>query len=99
MDGFYEPHKIKGVKIKENYFIYSPESRLFSLGILVSPWLNEDNGEIIKTFSVLTTKANSLLEEIHNEKKRMPLIIAPEDRDNWLLTEGKENIQSFMKPF
>jgi hypothetical protein len=29
----------------------------------------------------------------------MPLIIAPNDRDTWLESNGKEEIQSFFKPF
>lgn len=33
------------------------------------------------------------------EKKRMPLIIAPDDRDEWLEAKGKSEIQSFFKPF
>jgi putative SOS response-associated peptidase YedK len=98
VDGFYEPHKnTKGES--ENYYIYLPEKRIFSIGIVVAPWLNEDTGEIINTFSVLTTKANPLMEKIHNEKKRMPLIIAPDDRDSWLEAHGKSQIQSFFKPF
>lgn len=99
VDGFYEPHKNKETGKGENYYIYLPEKRIFSIGIVIAPWLNEDTGEIINTFSVLTTKANSLLEEIHNEKKRMPLIIAPDDRDLWLEAKGKDHIQQFFKPF
>lgn len=98
VDGFFEPHKNKSGE-SENYYIYLPEKRIFSIGIVIAPWLNEDTGEIINTFSVLTTKANSLLEEIHNEKKRMPLIIAPDDRDEWLDAKEKSEIQQFFKPF
>lgn len=67
VDGFYEPHKNKSGE-SENYYIYLPEKRIFSVGIVIAPWVNSDTGEIINTFSVLTTKANQLLEEIHNEK-------------------------------
>lgn len=98
VDGFYEPHKNKEGK-SENYYIYLPEKRVFSIGIVIAPWLNNETGEIINTFSVLTTKANDLLEEIHNEKKRMPLIIAPDDRDEWLEAKDRNKIQSFFKPF
>src|SRR5690606_9834707 len=99
VDGFYEPHKVKGVKETENYFIYLPEKRIFSIGVVIAPWTNQETGEIINTFSVLTTKANELLEEIHNEKKRMPLIIPPNDRDAWLDADTPEKIKSFFVPF
>lgn len=99
VDGFYEPHKSKVTGKSENYYIYLPEKRIFSIGIVVAPWTNQETGEIINTFSVLTTKANELLTEIHNEKERMPLIIAPDDRDEWLAADGKESIQHYFKPF
>jgi len=60
---------------------------------------NQETGEIYPTFSVLTTPANPLLAEIHNEKKRMPLIISPQDRENWLFAKEKNDIQKLIKPF
>lgn len=99
VDGFYEPHKNKVTGKSENYYIYLPEKRIFSIGIVIAPWVNKDTGEIINTFSVLTTKANDLLEEIHNEKKRMPLIIPVDDREAWLEAKEKDQIKSFFKPF
>lgn len=99
IDGFFEPHKNKVSGKDENYYIYLPEKRIFTLGIVISPWVNTETGEVTNTFSILTTKANKLLEEIHNEKKRMPLVIAPDDRDEWLEARGKAQIQHFFKPF
>lgn len=99
VDGFYEPHKVKGKKETENYYIYQPEKRIFSIGIVVAPWTNQETGEVINTFSVLTTKANELLEEIHNEKKRMPLIIPPDQRDAWFDAKDINEIKKFFVPF
>lgn len=99
VDGFYEPHKVKGKKETENYYIYQPEKRIFSIGIVVAPWTNQETGEVINTFSVLTTKANELLEEIHNEKKRMPLIIPPDQRDAWFDAKEVNEIKKFFVPF
>jgi putative SOS response-associated peptidase YedK len=36
------------------------------------------------TFSIVTTKANSLMAEIHNKKKRMPLILPDELAWEWI---------------
>lgn len=99
VDGFYEPHKNKVTGKGENYYIYLPEKRIFSIGIVIAPWVNKDTGEITNTFSVLTTKANELLTEIHNEKMRMPLIIPPNDRDAWLDAKDPVEIKQFFKPF
>src|SRR5690606_17374120 len=97
--GFYEPHKVKGQKETNNYFIYAPNKEIFTLGIVYSDFTDQDTGETYPTFSIITTAANPLLEEIHNEKKRMPLIIPEQSRDAWLFAEGKEEIQSLMKPY
>lgn len=99
VDGFYEPHKVAGQKDTDNYFIYQPEHKIFTLGIVVAPWTDQSTGELINTFSILTTPANELLSEIHNEKKRMPLIIGEDDRAGWLNASGKSEIQSYFKPY
>lgn len=97
--GFYEPHKVKSQKETDNYFIYAPSNEILTLGIIYSDFTDHDTGETYPTFSIITTAANPLLEEIHNVKKRMPLIIPEKERDAWLFAEGKEEIQSLMRPY
>lgn len=97
--GFYEPHKVKGVKETENYFIYFPKHEIFTLGIVYSQFNDADTGESYPTFSIITTPANPLLEEIHNEKKRMPLVIPESNREAWLFAEEQDEIQQLMTPF
>lgn len=91
--GFYEPHATDGKKNDESYFIQSPQEDIFTLGVVWSPWQNYN------TFSIITTEANEQMAEIHNVGKRMPLIIPPDRRDNWLLAEGREEIESLMVAF
>ena len=99
VDGVYEPHTEEGEAETQNYYIYKPEKKIFSLGIVYSPWLNPDTGEIINTFSVLTTPANERFAWIHNEKERMPLIISNKtDRLRWLHANTKEAIKDFFRP-
>lgn len=97
--GFYEPHKVKGVKETENYFIYQPKQEILTLGIVYSDFTDQDTGETYPTFSIITTPANPLLQEIHNVKKRMPLIIPEDKQQAWLFAEGKEEIQQLMIPY
>ena len=101
IDGFYEPHKVAGQKETENFYVYKPNKEIFSLGIVYAPWVDKESGtgEIVNTFSIITVPANDMMAEIHNEKKRMPLIIDPADRERWLNAGSKEEIQSFFKPY
>jgi putative SOS response-associated peptidase YedK len=49
---------------------------------------------------VITTPANPMMEKIHNLKKRMPLIIAPQDEQKWIdPTLSKTDIQQLIKPY
>ena len=50
--------------------------------------MNRETGEIISTYTILTTEANALMSVIHNTKKRMPVIVSPENESEWL--HGKE---------
>ncbi|HWK58124.1 MAG TPA: SOS response-associated peptidase family protein [Parapedobacter sp.] len=93
VDGFFEPHKVAGVKDTENYYLHLEHHEPFTLGIV---WA-EFNG--YPTFSVITTKANPQLEEIHNEKKRMPFVVDPVDRDDWLNATDPIEIKQLMRPW
>ncbi len=99
VNGFYEPHKVAGQKDTENYYIYTPTKEIFTLGIVYANFKDYETNNIYPTFSIITTAANPLLEEIHNEKKRMPLIIPPSNRDAWLKATKKEDIQQLMIPY
>lgn len=98
VNGFFEPHKVEGIKETENYFIYKPEKQIFSLGVVWSPFIDSDTGETYDTFSIITTAASKMLAEIHNEKKRMPLVISPDQRDQWLNATDKETVNDFFHP-
>ena len=98
VNGFYEPHT-SPTGAKENYYIYTPSKEIFTLGIVYSDWTDQATGETYPTFSVITTPANPLLEKIHNEKKRMPLIIPTDKQDAWLHAQDREEITELMQPY
>jgi len=83
--GFYEWQWMdeKG-KEKQKYLIQSTSSQLFSFAGLYANWIEKNTGEIRNTFTILTTQANELMAEIHNKKKRMPIILKPDDEAAWL---------------
>lgn len=95
-DGFYEWQWLdsKG-KNKQKYLIYLPHKEPFAHAGLWSEWQNENNGEIIQSYSIVTTAANDLMRQIHNTKQRMPLILSPENEKNWL---NNEEIKTFAHP-
>ena len=64
------------------------------MGGIWSEWTDKTTGEIIKSYSIVTTEANELMAEIHNNKKRMPVILEPDQEENWL--KGEE-INDFRK--
>ena len=84
-DGFYEWQWLdpKGKK-KQKYLITLPDNELFAFGGIWSEWTNKATGEIINTYSIVTTRANNLMSQIHNSKKRMPVILNPENESDWL---------------
>lgn len=99
VDAFFEPHTNKATGENENYLVYTPSRSIFPLGIVYAPWTNQDTGEVKNTFSVVTIPANPFMEEIHNEKKRMPLVLTTENMEKWMMAKTKEDVQSFFKPY
>lgn len=90
VNGFYEYQHRDGIKVP--YYIYHAEHRPFTMGCLYTHWND------LTTFSIITTPANKLLSEIHNSKKRMPLVIPPADRERWLLTNDADEVKELGKP-
>jgi putative SOS response-associated peptidase YedK len=84
-NGFYEWQWLdsKG-KNKIKYEIGIGNDDLFAFAGLYSQWVNTITGEVKDTYTIVTTQANDLMAEIHNTKKRMPIILKPEDENSWL---------------
>lgn len=85
VNGFFEWQWLdeKGKK-KQKFEIALPNNDPFALAGLYSEWIDKNTGEIINTYTVLTTVANELMSKIHNSKKRMPIVLTPENEINWL---------------
>ncbi len=81
-DGFYEWREFEGKKYP--YFIRLVTQDSFALAGIWDSWENRETGIPEKTFSIITTQANPLMEVIHNTRKRMPVILKREDEKTWL---------------
>lgn len=96
-DGFYEWREVGGKKYP--YYIYLKDKVIFSFAGIWEEWLDHATGEVLKTFSILTTEANPLLEQIHNTKKRMPVILPREQEKDWLGNDlSTEGVMALTKP-
>lgn len=83
-------------KKKYPYFINLREEEIFSMAGIFSRWVDKSTGEIINSFSIITTAANPLMARIHNSKARMPVILLKEKEKDWLNPDlNDEQIRSF----
>ncbi|MEK0413563.1 MAG: hypothetical protein RL070_1051 [Bacteroidota bacterium] len=93
--GFFEWRHYKPIGAKKDiaypYFISLTNQPLFYMAGIYQPWTDKETGETMDTFSIVTTKANTLMEQIHNKKKRMPTILNEVHASEWLQTNLSES--------
>jgi len=98
VDGFYEWREVG--KKKYPYYIRLANDSAFTLAGIWDMWINNNTGQPINTFSIITTRANSLMEVIHNTRKRMPVILKQEDEKIWLNNDLEpERITALLTPY
>ncbi len=104
-NGFFEwkwanPDAPAGKKVdKQPYFIHT-KNKLFSFAGIWSTWIDKTRDKEIHTYSVLTCEPNELMREIHNRKKRMPVIIPDEYLKDWLNPNlTKQDVLALCRPF
>lgn len=97
VNGFYEWQHTSSGKLP--WYITSAAGNHLSLGGLWSQWVSDGDGGKVVTFSIITTEANDLMSEIHNTKKRMPLILDDQTIEKWLDPAAvNTEIRSLMVP-
>lgn len=95
-DGFYEWTGAKGHR--SPIWFHPEDGGLLHLAGLYESWQDPATGESTRTFTILTTAANALVEPIHD---RMPVILDPADVDVWLgRAEGvtPEQAEALLRP-
>jgi putative SOS response-associated peptidase YedK len=85
IDGFFEWRAVKGEKVRQPFAIAMKDGAPFGLAGLWENWQDPATGDWLRTFCVVTTRANALVRPIHT---RMPVILRPEDYERWLSTPG-----------
>jgi len=95
--GFYEWQHRGSEKIP--HYIYLEGERPLAMAGLYDDWTDRDTGEIIQTCSIITMAANPLMEEIHNSKKRMPVILKEEVENSWIDQDlAAEDVMKYLTP-
>ncbi|MBN2610638.1 MAG: SOS response-associated peptidase [Bacteroidales bacterium] len=98
VNGFYEWQHAGKEKIP--YHITLKDNEIFGLAGLYDEWADKGTGELLRTFTIITTPANAMMEVIHNTKKRMPAILAPFSEKKWLEeTLSANEINAILRPF
>ncbi|HEY5470492.1 MAG TPA: SOS response-associated peptidase [Bacteroidales bacterium] len=96
--GFFEWQHIGKEKIP--WYIYHSGNEILSLAGLYDEWTETATGDLIRTFSIITTDANELMAEIHNSAKRMPAILDKSDETRWLdISTSPDIVRSILNPY
>ena len=85
-DGFYEWQKTPDGKVPMRITLKTSEP--FAMAGLWETW-KEPTGDLLRTFTIITTSPNDLLEPIHN---RMPVILPREHEAIWLDNDADQGI-------
>lgn len=91
---FYEWRHFKpeGAK-KDNtypYAIQMADQQYFYMAGIWQSWTDKSTGETMDTFAIVTTQANELMAEVHNKKKRMPVILPDDLAWEWMMEDLPE---------
>lgn len=90
-DGFFEPHKYNDSSYP--YFCHLKDDSLFAFAGIYTQLDDQ-----LFSCSILTQKANDFFAEIHNEKKRMPLVLDSDFEWEWLRDDlSAEKVKSLIK--
>ena len=78
-DAYYEWKRVG--KLRQPYAFVRPDGRPIALAGLWAGWKDEDTGEVIRSFTIITTSANEMMAPIHD---RMPVMLPEGAWERWL---------------
>ncbi|MDX5481862.1 MAG: SOS response-associated peptidase [Hymenobacteraceae bacterium] len=94
-DSFYEWKSTSAGK--QPYRVLLRSGELFSFAGLWDEWADKETGEVVDSFTIITTEANELMRPIHD---RMPVLLHPEEEELWLSGEqANEHLLSLLRPY
>lgn len=66
------------------YHIKVKNREVFFVAGIWQQWTDKDTGESVDTCGLITTKANELMQQVHNSKERMPCILNEAMAGQWI---------------
>ncbi len=96
-DGFIEGTTDEG--LNKPFVVYlRNENRPFAFAGIWDRWENKDNGEILNSFSIITTVANELIQKIPHH--RSPVILPEEYEQTWLSEDASvDQLLDLLRPY
>lgn len=86
--GFYEWRHYEGKAYP--YHITVKGKKCFAMAGVWQGWTDKETGERLDTFAIVTTEANELMTQVHNNKKRMPTLLTQETAEAWMSPDISE---------
>ncbi|REK00429.1 MAG: SOS response-associated peptidase [Bacteroidetes bacterium] len=83
--------------LSKPYVVYLRDRRPFALAGIWDTWTDKESGEIVNSFSLITTTANSLLQKIPHH--RSPVILSERDEKKWLSAERLEDVTELLESY
>ena len=96
-DCFFEGPEVE--KLSKPYVVYLKNGvRPFAFAGIYDEWADPDTGEVIHSFSIITTQANRVTNKLGHH--RSPVILKPEEEQAWLSDSTKLNeVTSMLHPY
>jgi len=94
-DGFFEWRKEGKNKVPYRFNLNNEEA--FSYAGLWDSWKNEETGDLVNTFTIITTEANKVVKPVHD---RMPVILRKDLEKLWIAEDVTESqAESLLRPY
>ncbi len=97
VSGFYEWQMLEDGKSKQAWYIHLADQEIFGLAGLWDRSVKSD-GTTVASCTIVTVPANSFMADIHNTRKRMPVILSERAYDDWLAGDAK-SAEQWVVPF
>lgn len=85
-------------KLSKPYVVYLRERRPFAFAGVWDEWVNPETGNTLRSFAILTTVANPLLQKIGHH--RSPVILEPNQERDWISSDlPLSDVTSMLEPY
>jgi putative SOS response-associated peptidase YedK len=97
-DGFFEWRYFHGKNYP--YYIRLKDHQPFAMAGLWDQWMDRESEESLYTYTIVTTEANTLMAQVHNKKKRMPVILTRDGERRWIAEDiDKDESKHLLIPY